>query len=77
LTGTAISLVPTGETRPWREGGLFVFDDTVDHEAWNYSTSTRTVLLFDFLRPGRTLEELDDLPPEVAAAVRRRTENQQ
>jgi aspartyl/asparaginyl beta-hydroxylase (cupin superfamily) len=65
------------QTRPWREGGLFVFDDTVDHEAWNYSTSTRTVLLFDFLRPGRTLEELDDLPPEVAAAVRRRTENQQ
>ncbi|MFF5076420.1 aspartyl/asparaginyl beta-hydroxylase domain-containing protein [Actinoplanes sp. NPDC000266] len=60
------------ETRPWREGEVFVFDDTTDHEAWNYSTTTRTVLLFDFLRPGRTMDELDDLPPEVAAAVHRR-----
>ncbi|MBU2665631.1 aspartyl/asparaginyl beta-hydroxylase domain-containing protein [Actinoplanes bogorensis] len=74
-------VVPEGEcalrvgsqTRPWQEGGLFVFDDTVEHEAWNYSEDTRTVLLFDFLRPGRTMDELDDLPPEVAAAVQRRS----
>jgi hypothetical protein len=30
------------------------------------------VLLFDFLRPGRTMDEVDELPPEVAAAVQRR-----
>ena len=59
------------QTRPWHEGGLIVFDDTVDHEAWNYSAGTRTVLLFDFLRPGRTMAEVDDLPAEVAAAVQR------
>ncbi len=65
------------QTRAWQEGGLLVFDDTVDHEAWNYSATTRTVLLFDFLRPGRTMDEVDDLPPEVAAAVRRRAQDQQ
>ena len=42
--------------------------------AWNYATSTRAVLLFDFLRPGRTMEELDEVPPEVAAALHRATE---
>jgi hypothetical protein len=35
------------------------------------------VLLFEFLRPGRTMNELDELPPEVAAAVHRRTESPQ
>jgi aspartyl/asparaginyl beta-hydroxylase (cupin superfamily) len=78
-------VVPEGEcalrvgsqVRPWQEGGLFVFDDTVEHEAWNYCADTRTVLLFDFLRPGRTMDELDELPPEVAAALHRRTESPQ
>lgn len=64
------------QTRPWQEGGLLVFDDTAEHEAWNYSAGTRTVLLFDFLRPGHTGGEADELPPEVAAAVRRRTGQQ-
>ncbi|WP_323373648.1 aspartyl/asparaginyl beta-hydroxylase domain-containing protein [Plantactinospora alkalitolerans] len=64
------------QTRPWQEGGLFLFDDTVDHEAWNYADSSRTVLLFDFLRPGRTMDELDELPPAVAADLRRRNESQ-
>jgi aspartyl/asparaginyl beta-hydroxylase (cupin superfamily) len=54
---------------------LFVFDDTVVHEAWNYTASTRVVLLFDFLRPGRTPDELDELPPEVARALQRRTQS--
>jgi beta-hydroxylase len=64
------------QTRRWTEGGLFVFDDTVEHEAWNRTASTRTVLLFDFLRPGRTMDELDEPPPEVAALLHRRTEIQ-
>jgi aspartyl/asparaginyl beta-hydroxylase (cupin superfamily) len=62
------------QTRRWQEGDLFVFDDTVNHEAWNRTTGTRTVLLFDFLRPGRSMDELDEVPAEVAARVRRRTE---
>lgn len=53
------------ETRPWREGECMVFDDTVEHEAWNRSTETRIVLLLDFLRPGITSADADVLPREV------------
>ncbi len=38
------------ETREWRAGECFVFDDTYEHEAWNRSDETRTVLLIDFKR---------------------------
>jgi aspartate beta-hydroxylase len=38
------------ETRPWREGELTLFDDSVQHEAWNDSDQTRVVLLFDVAR---------------------------
>jgi aspartate beta-hydroxylase len=39
------------ETRAWREGELVVFDDTIEHEAWNRSSELRAVLLFDIWRP--------------------------
>ncbi|MGW1062139.1 aspartyl/asparaginyl beta-hydroxylase domain-containing protein [Micromonospora rubida] len=61
------------QTRRWHEGRTFVFDDPVEHEAWNHTGETRTVLLFDFLRPGQSMNQLDDLPPEVAAHLQRRT----
>ena len=35
------------ETRMWREGEAFVFDDTIEHEAWNDSDELRVVLIFD------------------------------
>jgi aspartyl/asparaginyl beta-hydroxylase (cupin superfamily) len=38
-------------TRSWEEGKCLLFDDTVDHEAWNRGDATRVVLLIDFLRP--------------------------
>lgn len=44
-----------GELREWREGELLVFDDTVEHEAWNHADSDRVVLIFDVWRP-----ELDE-----------------
>jgi len=40
-----------GETRPWREGEGFVFDDTIEHEAWNDSDAMRAVLIFDVWNP--------------------------
>jgi len=43
-----------GETRTWQEGRCLVFDDTVEHEAWNRSDRPRVVLLLDFVRPGAT-----------------------
>lgn len=43
--------------REWREGEAFVFDDSVEHEAWNHSAQPRVVLLFDVWRPELTEEE--------------------
>lgn len=39
------------ETRTWQMGELLIFDDTILHEAWNYSKSPRTVLIFDVWHP--------------------------
>jgi aspartyl/asparaginyl beta-hydroxylase (cupin superfamily) len=41
-----------GETRSWTQGQCFIFDDTVEHEAWNRSDSDRVVLMIDFTKPG-------------------------
>lgn len=40
-----------GETRAWREGECFAFDDTIEHEAWNDGDATRAVLIFDVWNP--------------------------
>ncbi len=39
------------ETRPWRPGEAWVFDDTIEHEAWNDSDETRVILIFDVWNP--------------------------
>lgn len=36
-----------GMTRHWEEGKVMIFNPTYVHEAWNYSSALRTVLLFD------------------------------
>ncbi len=41
------------ETRQWRNGECMIFDDSIEHEAWNASSRPRTVLLIDFLNPLR------------------------
>jgi aspartate beta-hydroxylase len=40
-----------GETREWREGEAFAFDDTIEHEAWNRSDRDRAVLIMDCWNP--------------------------
>lgn len=39
------------ETRYWREGEAFVFDDTIEHEASNPSGLLRVVMIFDLWHP--------------------------
>lgn len=39
------------ETREWEEGKLLVFDDSIEHEAWNDSDRDRVILIFDVWRP--------------------------
>jgi aspartyl/asparaginyl beta-hydroxylase (cupin superfamily) len=46
------------ETRAWQTGKLALFDDSVEHEAWNKSDQTRVVLLFDVARPELDATEL-------------------
>ena len=58
------------EIRGWTPGGLMVFDDSTEHEAWNRSDATRVVLLLDFRNPFRD----EDAPgaaltPEVLALL--------
>lgn len=40
-----------GETRAWREGEAFAFDDTIEHEAWNDSDELRAILILDTWNP--------------------------
>jgi aspartate beta-hydroxylase len=48
-----------GETREWRVGAGWVFDDTIEHEAWNDSDLPRAILIFDVWNPQLTLLERD------------------
>ena len=40
-----------GETRVWRPGEAWAFDDTIEHEAWNDSDQLRAILIFDVWNP--------------------------
>jgi aspartate beta-hydroxylase len=53
-----------GELHAWEEGRCVTFDDTFEHEAWNRSSETRVVLIFDCWNPdltGAEREALTDL----------------
>ncbi|MEH6436009.1 aspartyl/asparaginyl beta-hydroxylase domain-containing protein [Massilia sp. DD77] len=39
------------DTREWEVGKAWVFDDTIEHEAWNDSEQLRVVLIFDVWHP--------------------------
>jgi aspartate beta-hydroxylase len=45
------------EPREVVEGRAWVFDDTIEHEAWNDSDADRVILLFDVWRPELSEEE--------------------
>lgn len=45
------------ETRNWGVGELMIFDDTIEHEAWNSGDRDRYVLLFDVWRPDLSDDE--------------------
>lgn len=39
------------ETREWRIGEAWAFDDTIEHEAWNDADQTRVIMIFDIWNP--------------------------
>ena len=57
ITPEGCALRVGNQTRPWVQGRTLIFDDTIEHEAWNDSGELRVVLLFDVWRPELTLDE--------------------
>lgn len=47
------------ETREWLAGQAWVFDDTIEHEAWNDSGVPRAILIFDIWHPDLSAAERD------------------
>ena len=45
------------ETRAWKPGQAWVFDDTIEHEAWNDADLPRTILILDVWNPYLDEEE--------------------
>lgn len=75
VTPPGCALRVGAETREWQFGKLLIFDDSVEHEAWNRGTSDRTVLLFEIWRPElpegdrellvRIFETIDRVAPDL------------
>jgi aspartate beta-hydroxylase len=57
-----------GDTRPWRVGQAWVFDDTIEHEARNDSDDLRVILICDVWSP-RLSEAERDLITRVMSAM--------
>jgi aspartate beta-hydroxylase len=55
-----------GEEREWRVGTAWVFDDTIEHEAWNDSDVPRAILIFDVWNPQLTPLERDLVRETIA-----------
>ncbi len=58
------------ETRQWREGEAWVFDDTIEHEAWNDSDDDRYVFIFDVWNPRLSTAEREMISAVMAAMDR-------
>jgi aspartate beta-hydroxylase len=55
------------ETREWKAGETWVFDDTIEHEAWNDSDVPRAILIFDTWHPALTRGERELIRTAVPA----------
>ena len=58
-----------GETREWRPGTAWIFDDTIEHEAWNESDQARAILIFDVWNPQLTALERDLVREAMTALI--------
>jgi aspartate beta-hydroxylase len=55
------------EVREWQPGTALVFDDTIEHEAWNDSDEQRVVMIFDIWNPFLTPAERDLMSAATSA----------
>ncbi|XP_017049894.1 aspartyl/asparaginyl beta-hydroxylase isoform X2 [Drosophila ficusphila] len=57
------SLRVAEQERTWREGELFIFDDSFEHEVWHNGTLPRLVLIVDMWHPQLTAAQRRNLSP--------------
>ena len=57
------------EVREWEEGKVLIFDDTIEHEAWNNSDRDRVVLIFDIWRPELSEQERREIAALFAGSA--------
>src|SRR5579859_178959 len=57
-------------TREWKMGEAWVFDDSIEHEAWNDSDRVRTVLIFDIWHPYLSEDEKELITRSVSVVDR-------
>jgi len=55
------------DTREWAEGKAWVFDDSIEHEAWNDSDDLRVVLIFDVWNPNLSQAEREMISEMMVA----------
>jgi aspartyl/asparaginyl beta-hydroxylase (cupin superfamily)/Tfp pilus assembly protein PilF len=58
-----------GEQREWEPGKAFVFDDTIEHTAWNDSDEPRAVMIFDIWNPAISAAERAMVSATVAGVT--------
>ena len=61
--GKRLELRVAEETLEWREGKVFVFDDSFDHEVWHEGGEDRLVLIVDLWHPELSERERAVLSP--------------
>ncbi|KAH8370629.1 hypothetical protein KR093_004381 [Drosophila rubida] len=57
------SLRVADQQRTWREGDLFIFDDSFEHEVWHNGTQLRLVLILDLWHPDLSAAQRRSLSP--------------
>jgi beta-hydroxylase len=64
-------IVANGTTKQWEEGRLLIFNEALEHTAWNNTDHERIILMFDFIPdnysdffPTQTLESTNDSQPK-------------
>lgn len=59
----------SSHTHHWKEGEVFAFDDSFEHEAWNQSADTRVVLIFEAWSPLLTENECTAISASFEARI--------
>jgi aspartyl/asparaginyl beta-hydroxylase (cupin superfamily) len=57
------------QQREWKVGELLIFDDSIEHEAWNDSDELRVVLIFDVWNPQLTTQDREMVNALTLAAA--------